>query len=186
MNNHTNLPKSVQIKEDGTIIYFWHRFNIMILVFLVFDLWWIWILASGLTKDIERSVFDILGELLCASPVLILSYYVLARLLNRTEFWVRGNELFIQHRPLPWFGNRVISLSDIEGFTVEVTNAGGTYYHLFVDIRDKPRSKLFPMLSTIFIDLTNDTRENVAVALHQQLTNVVQKHTSAIDPITKR
>jgi len=186
MNNHPELPKSIQVTGDGTVVYFWHRFNVMILVFLVFDLWMIWILGSGLTKNIERSTFDIFAEHLCASPVYILSYYILARLLNRTEFWVKGNELFIQHKPLPWFGSRVIPLSELEGFTLDVTHAGGTYYHLLVDIRDKPRSRLFPVYSTIFTDLTNDTRQDVAVALHRQLVTLVQGHASAAGPIMHR
>jgi len=185
MDQRSDLPKSIQVTEDGTIVYFWHRFNVMILVFLVFDLMGIWTLASGLSKDVEHSPF-LIAEFLCASPILILSYYILVRFLNRTEFWVQGGEFFIQHKPLPWFGNRAIPLSDIEGFALEETRAGGTYYHLFVNIRDKPRSKLFPMLSGLLIDLTNDTRRDVAVALYQQLINVVKKYISTTDSITKR
>jgi len=189
MNKRPSLPKSIQITRDGTIVYYWQRFNWSVLVLLIFDIWLTWVIASGIKKDIELGNFNYSGAIICASSVLISSYYILGLLLNRTEFWVEGNELFIQHKPLPWFGNRAISLSEIEGFTVEETSGdrgGGTYYHLLVDIRDKPRSKLFPMLSRAFVDLTNDTRANVAFVLYQQLIIMVRKYTSTIDPITKR
>lgn len=185
MNKRPGLPKGIQITEDGRIIYSWQRFNGRVLVLLILDLWLVWLIATGIQRDIDQGNLGY-TVIFCLSPLLISSYYILAMLLNRTEFWVEGNELFIQHKPLPWFGNRAIPLAEIKGFTVEEDRLqrGSKYYHLLVDIRDKPGSKSFPMLSRTFVDLTNETRGNVAFALRQQLIITVQKYTSATGPIT--
>ena len=114
--------------------------------------------------------------LLVLSPALALFYFILCKLLNRTEFWVEGNNLVVQHKPLPWFRNRVISLPEIEEVNMEeelITDKYNrprtTTYHLIIDIHGKPRSTLFPMFSRMFVDLTNDTRREVVSALQQEL-----------------
>jgi hypothetical protein len=68
------------------------------------------------------------GDLAFAASLLLLpgvlmalgaSYYVLARLVNRTVVRVRGSRLSIWHGPLPWAGNQSVAASQVKGFRCE-------------------------------------------------------------------
>jgi len=47
------------------------------------------------------------------------SYYVLARLVNRTVVRVTASGLSIQHGPLPWLGNRSLPIQHVKEFICE-------------------------------------------------------------------
>ncbi len=184
------LPKRVKVSEDGTVIYYWQRFNVAVIVWLIVDAMLLWITLSGVQKDIESGNADYSGLplimlIVCLTPVLVSSYYLLGRFFNRTEFWMEGNELFIQHKPFPWPGNRAIPITEIDQFVMESDHKIGRRYqviahHLIVTIKGKRRNQWFPTFSRAFTNLTNDTRSEEVMALHKELEILIGRRQKEI------
>ena len=173
------LPKRVKVSEDGTVIFYWQRLNAIMAAWLIIDSIILWSVLSGMQTDTELGNTDYSGLSLimlfvCMTPVLVSLYYLLGRFFNRTEFWVEGNELLIQHKPFPWPGNRAIPITEIDQFVMESDfkiRRGYQFiaHHLIVTIKGKPGNQWFPTLSRILTDLTNDTRSVEVLALQKEL-----------------
>jgi hypothetical protein len=54
-----------------------------------------------------------------------LTYFVIAGFLNRTEIHVDYETLIVRHRPVPWFGNRMLPVEQVSQLYVEEKIAHG-------------------------------------------------------------
>lgn len=79
---------------------------------VVYDALLVGIYAFALVQRAPVWVYVLLLPLLLAG--LIFTYYVVARLVNRTEVVLAPGQLSVCHRPLPWPGSRKIPLSHVK------------------------------------------------------------------------
>jgi hypothetical protein len=78
-------------------------------------------MAFTQNADLIMLVFPVLHVAIGVS----LTYYTLAGFYNRTFISVGRGSLRIEHRPIPWFGNRTLQASEIaQLYTEQITTSG--------------------------------------------------------------
>jgi hypothetical protein len=82
-----------------------------------------------------------------------LTYYTLAGIYNRTFISVGRGTVSIEHRPIPWFGNRTLQASEISQlYTEQITTRGKNgprvSYQLSVVSQENKKIKLLTGLDT--------------------------------------
>lgn len=67
-----------------------------------------------------------------------LTYSVIAGFFNKTQVLVDENQLHVRHQPIPWWGNRVMGVDEIQEFELDhsSTNNGEVLYSVGVHHRD--------------------------------------------------
>lgn len=131
-------PENIRLEQDGpdlVISYRW--FTVWILILVPFCIFWdsiVGTLFASLLRGKNVPVFAFVFPLPHLCIGLGLTYYLLARLLNKTEIRVSPSQLSIWHGPLPWLGNRTVRREDIEQLFCEQrmrTGKRGTVFYSY-------------------------------------------------------
>ncbi len=134
MNNQRNiLPEGISMEDQGatTIIrYRWYsNFYIPLMVFCVA---WDSALIYEFIQTIGNHDPDMWRLAVCAIPYtmigLLLSYFLLAIIVNESIIELGNNELRLIHTPLPWRGNQQISILDLQRVACEPSGTQRAYY----------------------------------------------------------
>ncbi len=134
MNNQRNiLPEGISMEDQGatTIIrYRWYsNFYIPLMVFCV-----VW--DSALIYEFIQTIGNhgpdmwrlAVYAIPCALIGLLLSYFLLAIIVNESIIELGNNELRLIHTPLPWRGNQQISILDLQRVACEPSGTQRAYY----------------------------------------------------------
>ncbi len=110
------LPDKLKFFQHGSYIEFvrkWFGWEVIVLTFFVM-IWNGAILEifskEGLGQDEMAKFF---APLFIAVGICI-TYYTLARWLNRTHVLVSPGKIAVRHKPIPWYGNKEIPVVDIK------------------------------------------------------------------------
>lgn len=77
-----------------------------------------------------------------------LTYSVIAGFFNKTQILAEDRQLHIRHRPIPWWGNRVVNIEDIKEFELDRTwNDGDAKYSVGLHHVDDRQITLLSSLS---------------------------------------
>lgn len=111
------IPERFKVdQQGGKLTIEWRWFNATFIFLLFFCAFWdsflvIWYLTAMKSGDAPSAVF--VFPLIHVTVGLGLTWYTLAGLLNRTRIEVEQGTLRIRHFPLPWPGNRELSVGDL-------------------------------------------------------------------------
>jgi hypothetical protein len=122
------MPENINVdhRADGLrLSYRWFSGKFVFLAFfcLVWDGFLVFWYGMAFTQnaDLIMLVFPVLHVAIGVS----LTYYTLAGFYNRTFISVGRGSLRIEHRPIPWFGNRTLQASEIaQLYTEQITTSG--------------------------------------------------------------
>jgi hypothetical protein len=120
-----DLPKGIVLSHHLTDLIITHPWYSPIAFFLLFFCC-LWDGASlalyygfGFTTGAPKNL--IFFPFVSMGLGALLTYYMLAKFINHTEFTINDQWLKVRHGPLPWFGNRTILAQTIDQlYTVEV------------------------------------------------------------------
>jgi hypothetical protein len=122
------MPENVSVEHraDGLrLSYRWFSGKFIFLAFfcLVWDGFLIFWYSMAFTQnaDLMMLIFPVLHVAVGFS----LTYYTLAGFYNRTFVSVGRGTVSIEHRPIPWFGNRTLQAPEIaQLYTEQITTSG--------------------------------------------------------------
>jgi hypothetical protein len=117
----TVLSKRIALKDNGVVRYYWMELGtfwnagVAGAVFIG--------MAAFLTpQPTEASIlFGIQQSLMLIFWLmgLVLLYFAAGMLMNYTEFQVGDSKLVMQHKPLPWRGNRSFAIQEIDRISIQ-------------------------------------------------------------------
>lgn len=103
----------------------------------------------------------------------LVTYAALAHVLNKTEFSVSQREITIRHGPLPWFGNRVIPVSELQSFErSDRNNEGNLYYNFHCTFTNGKRANLFFAVNIVNPGTAENVLRKVAAYHKVELRNI--------------
>lgn len=115
----SNLPRNVSVTDDGAVRYHWKN-------------WWTSLLCAPVVFQFLPLIYDLFPPtdltvgIVCFAPIVILElgliYLAVGNLINYTEIRVMGDELIVQHKPLPWSGNKSVPMADFDKFLMPIRN----------------------------------------------------------------
>jgi hypothetical protein len=122
------MPENITVEQqaDGLrLSYRWFsgKFVFLALFCFVWDAFLVFWYTTALTQN--ANIIMLIFPVLHVAVGLALTYYTLAGFYNRTFISVGRGTLSIQHRPMPWFGNRTLQASDIAQLYTEQITASG-------------------------------------------------------------
>ena len=110
------LPDKVEFYNRGShieIVRKWFGWQILFLT--AFAVFWNGFLVNWYTRIPEDAdLMAVLFPLIHVGVGVGLTYYVVAGWFNRTHILVSHRKLAVQHTPVPWFGNKEISASELQ------------------------------------------------------------------------
>jgi len=111
------MPDGLSVRKEGldlVISYVWFSFGYVLLlpVCAVWD-WLVLLFYRGFAR-MKEPFFVWLFPLGHVAVGVGLTYYTLAKLLNRTRIRVSPRQLSIEHLPLPWPGGKVLPAGDLD------------------------------------------------------------------------
>ena len=110
------LPDNMTFVDHGTyieIVRKWFSWQFALLA--VFAVFWNGALLShysGMSSN--TPLISVLFPLLHVAAGIAIAYYALAGWFNRTHVYANKDLVGIRHRPIPWFGNKDIPVSNIK------------------------------------------------------------------------
>jgi hypothetical protein len=128
--------------------------------------------AVGLLRDLAADsampVVPLVGYALLFLFGMVLTYFGLANLMNRTKVVVTPSTLDIRHGPLPVFGNKTLDSTQIVALVVITVKdrEGDTSYKLQARLMDGSTVKLLPGLGS---DLSDPGAQFLAQEIEEQL-----------------
>ena len=109
------LPKGMVMNRDPIhleIIRRWYGSSVIIMTILCFMYaMFILIFSEGI---LEGNIFTIINSSFFGFIGLFLVYYTIAGYINSTHIRADRDFLIIQHKPLPWFGNKSIPSRELD------------------------------------------------------------------------
>ncbi|WNC72080.1 hypothetical protein RGQ13_18465 [Thalassotalea psychrophila] len=114
MSEHLNigLPEQISIKNNYDSIEItrqWPRFQPFTMA-----LGAVYLIYHCVTKYTGTENVDIPNLLYLLVFIILMTYFSLAGLLNKTYIMVTKKNVEIRHRPIPWVGNKIIDASEIK------------------------------------------------------------------------
>lgn len=170
-----NKPKQIELIDTGSELAIrWRWFSHAVWFLVVFCLFWdgflvLWY-SIGLAQLWGRNA-DFGAVVMLLFPVIHLAigvgltYFVISTFVNRTSLLVALGQLEIKHGPLPWPGNCVINVVDIEQFFC-VEKFGSrksrqSSFELHVLLRSGEKKKLLSAITeeefALFLEQTLET-----------------------------
>ena len=155
-------PQNVRVNNDlRTLTFEWRWFGSDLIFLIIFTIFWNGFILSFLPPNISALRE---GNILALSPVLMLPhtwiglfllYYVLARIINKTQIILDDHELKVKQGPLPWLGNRTVRRNDIAQFYVNMfrSNKGRRSYQLNAVLTNGKQQKILSKRSDSSIPL---------------------------------
>ena len=146
-------PEKIKVERSGmvlTITRRWFAWSILPLLFfcVAWDSFLVFWYHIALTQN--APLIMIVFPIAHVAVGVGLTYTVLASFLNSTLIRIDHREIVIQHGPLPWPGNRVIAINDVEQlFCQEKKSSKGiSQYSLCAILKGGKRKELLPGLET--------------------------------------
>ncbi len=175
-----DLPRQIVMIDHGhylEIIRTWR--GMMAWFFVLFSAVWWYGIAKAVPGILSNP--DIQGAtryifLIHIGTGILISYFTLALLFNRTHIYANQSKMEIKHIPLPWFGNKILEAPDIEQLfskKVVTRNKNGTQtsYKVMARMNNGKVIKL----------LTNLTDRNQALFIEKQFESYLGIKDEAID-----
>lgn len=110
------LPEKLQLETFSDYIHISRKwFGLQFIILTLFTLFWNgFLIHTYLLMGDEASLTMKSMPLLHAAVGIIMAYYVLAGWLNTTNIFVSRESLEINHKPLPWLGNKKLKSADLK------------------------------------------------------------------------
>ncbi len=113
-----DLPKQIVMIDHGHYLEIIRTWRGLVAWFLVLfsGIWWFSILQTVPDMLTDTNIKDAAGyvPLIHIGIGLLVGYFTLALLFNRTHLYANQSKMEIKHTPLPWFGNKVLNVPDIK------------------------------------------------------------------------
>lgn len=108
------MPRQISLRHTGIDLEITRRwFGLNIVFATVFVIVWNGILYSQYQEAVASRDWGALPKLHVLAG-LALTCYVIAGYVNKTVIWVSHQRIRIRHRPLPWWGQKTISASNLK------------------------------------------------------------------------
>ncbi|NPV77858.1 MAG: hypothetical protein HPY59_15975 [Anaerolineae bacterium] len=167
-------PSDIYLEHEGVAIKLVRRWFqkglIPLAVFCFFWdgflFFWYW-MALRANATIEM----LLGPIVHVIVGLVLTYGLVAGLLNRTEITFDRQQLSVWHGPLPWWGNRSLPLEEIRQLYTKESNVkknGRPTYHLFYTTPEGRSKKLISGLDSPDTALFIEQQVEAWLNIHDQ------------------
>jgi hypothetical protein len=146
----SRLPSGLRFHHRGSyieIVYVWRDWTILFTTgFIVF---WDNQIYSMIISSANFNVIKII--FVCVSVGF--NYYVLAKWLNKTYIFVSPVEMVIQHKPIPWTGNRELQVSKIKNLYIKkkierCENSISVFYKIYANTKKGKKIELISYLKT--------------------------------------
>jgi hypothetical protein len=143
------MPKEIEVREGNGILQISYRWFRPLFIFLLFfAIFWngFMIVWHGISLVSGAWFMSIFG-LLHTAVGIGMGYYVLTGFVNRTTLWVGNGRLVVRHHPLPWWGNKDVTASEIRQVyckeKIHRSDSGTNYsYEVHAILRSDSKEKL--------------------------------------------